>query len=161
MFKIKRLFYPYFYKKNISMISNSSKYALKAVLYLAVHSSEEKKILAKNLSGPTHVPQAYLSKLMQELTRHHLISSTRGPGGGFYLTDENRSVFLIEIINVIDGTNKLTSCMLSLKKCNEKHPCPMHHLVGDAKVNFVKNLEETTIQDLVINIQEGKSFLSL
>lgn len=143
------------------MISNSSKYALKAVLYLAVNSSEEHKILAKELSGPTNVPQAYLSKLMQELSRHGLISSTRGRHGGFYLTDENRTVHLMDIINVIDGDNRLTSCMLSLNKCDANHPCPMHALVGDTKTNFVKNLEETTVADLVVDIRLGKSFLPL
>ncbi len=143
------------------MLSNSSKYALRGVLYLAVNSSEEQKILAKDLSSNTGVPQAYLSKLMQELARHNLISSIRGPRGGFYLTDKNRKVRLMEIINVIDGDNRLTSCMLAIHKCDADHPCPLHHLVGDTKTNFVKNLEETTIQDLVEDIKEGRSFLPL
>nr|AWJ66193.1 Rrf2 family transcriptional regulator [uncultured bacterium] len=143
------------------MLSNSSKYALKAVLYLAVNSNENKKILAKDLSEPINVPKAYISKLLQELSRHNMVSSMRGPGGGFYLTADNRSIHLMEIINVIDGENRLTSCMLSLGKCNENNPCPLHKLLGDTKTNFVKNLEETTVQDLVLDIQEGNSFLPL
>ncbi|MDO1499177.1 Rrf2 family transcriptional regulator [Winogradskyella maritima] len=59
------------------MLSNSSKYALTAVLYLAVNSSFEHKILAKDISKENPNTQAYLSKLMQELTRHNLISSVR------------------------------------------------------------------------------------
>ena len=143
------------------MISNSSKYALRGILYLAVNSSVEQKIMAKDLSSNTGVPQAYLSKLMQELTRHNLISSVRGPRGGFYLTEENRSVRLMEIINVIDGDNRLTSCMLSLHKCNEEHPCPLHHLVGDTKSSFITNLKETSVQDLVEDVNAGNSFLPL
>lgn len=143
------------------MITNSSKYALIGVLYLAVNSSEEQKILAKDLSGNTGVPQAYLSKLMQELARHNLISSTRGPNGGFYLTDENRKVRLIDIINVIDGDYRLTTCILSLHQCNEEHPCPLHSLMGDTKNEFVQRLKDTKVQDLVQDIKEGKSFLSI
>lgn len=143
------------------MISNSSKYALMGVLYLAVNSSKEQKIAAKDLSSNTGVPQAYLSKLMQELARHNLISSTRGPKGGFYLTYKNREVLLIDIINVIDGDYRLTSCILSLHKCDAEHPCPLHHLVGDTKSKFVQHLEETKVQDLVTDIKEGKSFLSI
>lgn len=143
------------------MISNSSKYALIGVLYLAVNSSEEQKILAKDLSKNTGVPKAYLSKLMQALKRHDLISSTRGPNGGFYLTDKNREVSLIDIINVIDGENRLNTCILSLHKCDAKHPCPLHGLMGDTKGKFVKQLEETKVQDLVIDIREGNSFLSI
>ena len=143
------------------MLSNSSKYALKAVLYLAINSSKEKKVLAKEISAPTNIPKAYLSKILQALSRHHIVSSIRGPGGGFYLTKENRTVPLMDIIHVIDGDNRLTSCMLSLQECNAEHPCPMHDLVGDTKVRFVKNLEETTVDDLVVDIKSGKSFLPL
>lgn len=143
------------------MISNSSKYVLKAILYLAVNTAEEEKILAKDLSGPVNVPQAYLSKLLQELVRHNLISSVRGPRGGFYLTEENRNVRLMEIINVIDGNSRLTSCMLSLHKCDDKNPCPLHDLIGDTKSNFIRNLKETSVQDLVEDVKVGKSFLPL
>ncbi|WP_394973011.1 RrF2 family transcriptional regulator [uncultured Croceitalea sp.] len=143
------------------MISNSSKYALKAILYLAVNTSEEEKLLAKNLSGLANVPKAYLSKLLQKLVRHNLISSVRGPHGGFYLTEENRNVRLIEVINLIDGIDRLTSCMLSLNKCDEKYPCPLHESVGDMKTKFIENLEKTSIQDLVEDIKTGKSFLPL
>ena len=143
------------------MLSNSSKYAVNAVLFLAVHSTHEKKLLAKEISESTKIPQAYLSKLMQKLTRHQLISSVRGPNGGFYLTEENRKVSLLEIVTVIDGDVRLTSCMLGLHKCNENHPCPIHHLVGDTKTNFMKKLELTSVQELVSDIKNGKSFLSL
>lgn len=143
------------------MLTNSSKYALNAVLYLAVHSTYSKKILATEISEATKIPKAYLSKLMQELTRHNLISSLRGPHGGFYLTDENRKVSLLEVITAIDGDNRLTSCMLGLHKCDKDNPCPIHHLVGEAKTKFVKNMKQTTVQDLVSDIKEGKSFLHL
>jgi Rrf2 family protein len=143
------------------MLSNSSKYAIKAVLYLAVNSSQATKILAKDISEPTNIPKAYLSKILQELSRHNIVSSIRGPGGGFYLSEANRAVHLIDIIHIIDGDNRLTSCMLSLHECNADHPCPMHDLVGDTKVRFAKNLEKTTVEDLVADINSGKSFLPI
>ncbi|MBQ4913243.1 Rrf2 family transcriptional regulator [Maribacter sp. MMG018] len=143
------------------MISNSAKYALIAVLYLAANSSEENKILAKDLSEQTGVPKAYLSKLMQELTRENLISSTRGPNGGFYMTKEECNRFLIDIITAIDGGYRLETCVLSLHKCDAKHPCPLHNLFSDSKNDFVKRLKETRIQDLVQDIKLGNSFLSI
>ena len=85
------------------MLSNSSKYAIKAVLYLAVHASQNHKVLAKDMSGPTNIPKAYLSKILQELTRHKIVSSMRGPGGGFYLSDDNKETPLLQIVRVIDG----------------------------------------------------------
>ena len=143
------------------MLSNSSKYALKAVLFLAVHSYRGHNILAKNISGPTQVPKAYLAKILQDLSRHNIVSSVRGPGGGFYLSEANRAVPLIKIIHTMDGNDRLMSCMLSLNECDAEHPCPLHDLVGDTKTRFVKKLEETTINDLIADIEAGKSFLPM
>ena len=143
------------------MLSNSSKYAIKAVLYLAVHASQNHKVLAKDMSGPTNIPKAYLSKILQELTRHKIVSSMRGPGGGFYLSDDNKETPLLQIVRVIDGDTRLTSCLLSLNECDAEHPCPLHDLVGDTKSNFVKNLEKTTVGNLIEDVRSGKSFLPL
>ena len=143
------------------MLSNSSKYALKAVLYLAVNSSESKKILAKNLSEPINVPPAYIAKLLQELAKKKIVSSTRGPNGGFYLNAENKNTSLIEIINAIDGENRLDSCLLSLHSCNSEKPCPLHQFAGPFKADLIHNLEQKTINDMVVDIKNKRSFLPL
>jgi len=143
------------------MLSNSSKYALTAVLYLAVNASFEHKIQAKDISEPTAIPKAYLAKILQELSKHHIVSSVKGPNGGFYLSEENRSVNLIKIVDLIDGKDRLTSCVLSLKDCNANHPCPLHDMVGTTKTRFFIKMNTTTIGDLVSDIKEGKSFLPL
>jgi len=143
------------------MFSNSSKYAIKAVLYLAVNSNETNKILAKNISEPINVPQAYLAKLLQELSKHNIVSSTRGPNGGFYLSNQNRKTPLINVINVIDGDNRLNSCLLSVHNCNSEKPCPLHNFAAPLKGEILNNLEENTIEDFAQSIKSGKSFLPI
>ncbi|MBD1259730.1 Rrf2 family transcriptional regulator [Maribacter polysiphoniae] len=143
------------------MLSNSSKYAIKAVLYLAVNASESNKIMAKNISEPINVPQAYISKLLQDLSRHNIVSSTRGPNGGFYLNDQNLKTPLINIITVIDGDNRLNSCLLSIENCHSDRPCPLHDFAASYRKNLMDNLEHKTIIDLANDIKAEKSFLPL
>tara|TARA_R110002050_G_scaffold57866_5_gene130186 strand:- start:16322 stop:16753 length:432 start_codon:yes stop_codon:yes gene_type:complete len=143
------------------MLSNSSKYAIKAVLFLALHSSEEKKIMAKDISKPINVPQAYIAKLLQELVRANIISSVRGPKGGFYLNENNKSQPVINILNVIDGEKRLTSCMLSLEKCNEDKPCPLHNILSSHRKKILKNLQHRTIEELALEVKLGNAFLPL
>ncbi len=143
------------------MFSNSSKYAIKAVLFLALNSNDEKKIMVKDIAGPINVPQAYIAKLLQELSRQKVISSTRGPKGGFYLTDENKKHPLKKIIQVIDGENRLTSCLLSLENCNEEKPCPLHKMAAPLRNELLDSLENKTICDLAKDVREGKAFLPL
>jgi len=143
------------------MFSNSSKYAIKAVLYLALHSSEEKKIMVKDIASPINVPQPYIAKLLQELSRQNVISSTRGPKGGFYLSEEDKKQPLKKIVIVIDGESRLTSCLLSLENCNEEKPCPLHKLAAPLRTQLLDNLENKTICDLARDVKEGNSFLPL
>ncbi|WP_136468334.1 RrF2 family transcriptional regulator [Flagellimonas onchidii] len=143
------------------MLTNSSKYAIKAVLFLAVHSNEDNKLMVKDIFDRINVPQQYLAKILQELAKRDVISSSRGPKGGFYLNDTNKKLPLISIVDVIEGRHRLQSCMLSIKECDSENPCALHDLVGSANSHFLKNLEETTIEDLIASIEKGKAILPL
>lgn len=143
------------------MFSNSSKYAIKAVLFLALNSSEKKKIMVKDIAEPINVPQAYIAKLLQELSRQNVISSTRGPKGGFYLSEEDKKQPLERIVHVIDGEKRLTSCLLSLEACNEEKPCPLHKMASPLRTKLLDSLENKTICDLANDVREGNSFLPL
>lgn len=141
------------------MLSNSSKYAIKAVLFLALNSKDNKKIMVKDISKPINVPQAYIAKLLQELSKKNIISSSRGPKGGFYLSKANMENSLMDIINIIDGEKRLIACVLSLEKCNLEKPCPLHELVYPLKTKFIKVLQDRTIKEFSALIKQGKVFL--
>ncbi len=140
------------------MFSNSSKYAIKAVLFLAINSSEENKIMVKDIAEPINVPQPYIAKLLQELSRQNLISSTRGPKGGFYLSKDDKKHPLKRIVRAIDGEKRLTSCLLSLESCNDKKPCPLHNLAAPLRTKLLDSLERKTICDLANDIKKGDAF---
>lgn len=143
------------------MFSNSAKYAMKAVLYLALHSSEDHRIMVKDMYEAVNVPKAYLSKLLQELSRHELVSSVRGPKGGFYLSAANKAQPVARIVNIIDGRKRVESCLLSLEDCNNEKPCPLHQMFVPARQKLLKNLEKKTIADLATDLREKKAFLPL
>lgn len=143
------------------MLSNSSKYALKAVLYLAIHSSIHKKILARELALLINVPPAYIAKLLQELVRKKLVHSEKGPNGGFYLDEINKNESIISFIYAIDGEDKINNCLLGLEHCNHKNPCPLHHLANPMRDSLLNNLKQKCINDLVLDIENGISSLPL
>ena len=143
------------------MFSNSSKYAIKAVLFLALKSSEENKIMVKDIAESINVPQAYIAKLLQELSRHHVVSSTKGPKGGFYLSDRDKELPLKTIVHVIDGDDRLESCLLSLESCSAERPCPLHKMAAPLRGKLLDDLENKTICHLAQDIEDGKAFLPL
>jgi len=143
------------------MFSNSSKYAIKAVLFLAVNSNEDNRIMVKEMAEPINVPQAYLAKLLQELSREGIISSKKGPKGGFFLSKENELKTLMNVVDVIDGDDKFNSCLLSLEKCNADKPCPLHELATPSRSKFIQSLNQNSIKDFSKQIEQGKDFLPL
>lgn len=149
------------FSQGLYMFSNSSKYAIKAVLYLALHAADDNKLIVKDICKPINVPKAYLAKLLQDLSRHKIVSSARGPKGGFYLNEKNKALVVMDIVNVIDGKKKLESCLLSLKDCNKDKPCPLHHMVSGSRSNMIQSLENTTIRELSENLRNNKTFLPL
>ncbi len=140
------------------MLSSSSKYAVNAVLYLAVHSSETKKVRAKEIAEAIKLPSPFLSKLLQSLSRENIISSSKGPTGGFYLTEKALKRPLIDVVNIIDGTQRLDDCVLGLKKCSAEQPCPVHFSVQPLKQKFRKELEED-ISMFAAKVKSGEAHL--
>ena len=141
------------------MFSNSAKYAINAVLYLAINAKGSEKILAREISDSISVPKAYIAKLLQELVRHDIISSERGPKGGFYLTEANRKVPMIKIVEMIDGEDLFKSCVLGLAHCDETKPCPLHEKISPYRWSLLTALEYNTIQDYSDEISKNKSYL--
>ena len=141
------------------MLSNSSKYAIKAVLFLALHSSKDEKILAKDISKPINVPPAYIAKLLQPLVKENIVSSVKGPKGGFYLDENNLNKSIMSIIMVIDGEDKWNACMLSLERCNAEKPCPLHAALSASRNDIFWNLNNKTIKEAISSLQTGDSFL--
>jgi len=142
------------------MLSNSSKYALKAVLYLADKADESHKLMVKDLYVPTEVPKAYLAKLLQTLSKLNIISATKGPKGGYYLTKENKENPVYSVIEVIDGNQRLEACVLGIEQCNAEHPCPLHEYVSPTRTALLSTLKRMTIDELSLNLKKGTSFLS-
>lgn len=141
------------------MFSNSSKYAVNAVIYLSVHSSESNKIGAKEIAEKLNIPLPFLSKLLQTLARKKVISSVKGPGGGFWLTDDEKQAPLITVVEHIDDINAFTMCSMSLKGCSEEKPCPIHYVIKPYKQELQKQLSENSIAYFAEKIAKNEAFL--
>jgi len=143
------------------MLSKSSKYAIRAVLYLSIHSSEENKYNPKEVADSINIPAPFLAKTLQVLTKRNLISSTKGRNGGFYLTNENRLNNLGSIVESIDGLDKFNDCLLGLPICSNENPCPIHHVVAPLKKKLINELTHKTIEKLAKEVSVGKTHIFL
>ena len=143
------------------MLSRASKYAILSTLFLAEHASEGKKISVKNIAESIDVPSPFLAKLFQQLVRAKIISSTKGPNGGFYLTKGNGKKTVCDIIENIDGLNRLNECFLGLSDCDAANPCPVHFIVEPFKNGILGEFRDKSIMEFAQEIAEKGRVLTL
>lgn len=143
------------------MLSRASKYAILSTLFLAEHASEEKKISVKVIAESIDVPSPFLAKLFQQLVRGKIISSTKGPNGGFYLSKKNSTNTVCDIIENIDGLSKLNDCFLGLNECDSANPCPVHFIVEPFKRSILGKFRDKTILEFAKEVSDNGRILTL
>ncbi len=146
------------------MLSNTCKYAIRATIYLAIKEDGINKIGIKQISKDLDLPTPFLGKIMQTLAKHKLLSSTKGPHGGFSLSKPANEITLMDIIEIIDGHDIFQKCLIGLKTCQitaNKNDCKFHdksHLVRSEIYNLFKN---QSIDELAKGIRTINDVLSL
>lgn len=138
------------------MFSKSCKYAIRAVLYLAVNSNEEKKLGVKEISEELDVPKHFLAKILQQLSKHGLISSTKGPSGGFYLSESDLHKPLRLVVESIDGPEVFHSCILGLPVCSSENPCPLHTTAFAYRQGLLQLLDDQDIEELARKVKTNE-----
>ncbi len=109
------------------MLSLTCKTAVKAVIYLAMKFESGHKSSVAEISEHIDASGHTVGKLLQTLVKSEIICSSKGPNGGFYITEKQTSQSVIKIVEAIDGKDVFNQCGLGLSKCSASHPCPIHN----------------------------------
>jgi Rrf2 family transcriptional regulator, iron-sulfur cluster assembly transcription factor len=139
------------------MFSKSTEYALRAIIYLAQKSSLEQKIGINELADAIGSPRSFTAKILQKLTKDNkLISSSTGPSGGFFLTDQAKKKSLLHVLTLLEDEGIITGCILGLKECSGVNPCPLHFQYQQIKPQLLNMLDHKSINDLAIEMKDPR-----
>ncbi|AUP79006.1 RrF2 family transcriptional regulator [Flavivirga eckloniae] len=144
------------------MFSKACEYGIKASIFIALNSNKGNRVSLKAIAKEIDSPEAFTAKILQDLVRHKVISSTKGAHGGFEI--EKRlinTVKLAHIVNAIDGDSIYKGCGLGLHTCDEKRPCPVHDKFKSVREELRFMLENTNLEELALKIKSGTSFLKV
>jgi Rrf2 family iron-sulfur cluster assembly transcriptional regulator len=141
------------------MFSKACEYAIRATLYISARSIKGSKLGIKEIAQEIDSPVHFTAKILQTLSREGIISSVKGPHGGFFLEPDAKPILLNAIVKAFDGGEVLDTCSMGLKQCSDQFPCPIHHDVKAYKDRLSRILKERTIQQLAIDLSNGRTFL--
>ena len=134
------------------MISQTVEYALRAVVYLA--DQGEAPRTTQQIAAATRVPAAYLSKVLQGLSRGKLVHSQRGLHGGFTLARPTDELTVLDVIEAVDPIRRIRSCPLGIK--GHINLCPLHRRLDQAMALVENALKKSTIAELLVEPERSR-----
>jgi Rrf2 family iron-sulfur cluster assembly transcriptional regulator len=141
------------------MLSNQSKYAIRGVIFLALHASIDNKLGSKDVGKKINIPIPFLAKIFQHLSKEKIISSSKGPRGGFFLSKDQLKGNLMSIISSLEGEDHFNSCYMGLPKCSDTKPCAIHHLASPFNQHVKDEFKKRSIEDFALDAKKGKSHI--
>jgi Rrf2 family iron-sulfur cluster assembly transcriptional regulator len=128
-------------------LTTKGRYAVTAMLDLALHAKSGPISLA-DISSRQNISLSYLEQLFAKLRRNELVSSVRGPGGGYRLSRADEEIYVAQIIDAVHETVDATGCG-GESDCQQGNTCLTHHLWCDLSDQIHNFLSDISLASLV------------
>ena len=134
------------------MLSNSCRYGIRAVIYLASKHHGKGNTGIKEISEDLGLPAPFLAKILHQLAKQKILNSVKGPNGGFSLLRKPESITMLDIVRIIDGEDLFKNCIIHDGSCAEVKrkgkACPVHDDYSAIRSGIVRLFREKTVADL-------------
>ena len=128
-------------------LTTKGRYAVTAMLDLAIH-GEHGPVSLADISGRQEISLSYLEQLFAKLRRGGLVTSVRGPGGGYRLSRSGAQIYAAEIIDAVNEPVDVTSCG-GEANCHDGEMCLTHYLWCDLSEQIHRFLSGISLASLV------------
>ena len=130
------------------MFSKSCEYALRSVIFIAQQSILGEKKGLYHIADAIDSPKAFTGKILQKLVKKNIVTSIKGPYGGFVINECNaKKITLHQVVAAVDGEAIYLACGLGLAQCNAASPCPLHNEFIKLREGLKTMLESNSIYD--------------
>ena len=134
-------------------LTTKGRFAVTAMVDLSMRQTRGPVTLAA-ISERQQISLSYLEQLFGKLRRAKLVSSVRGPGGGYNLAKPIADITVAEIISAVDEAIDATQCA-GKENCNDDRRCITHDLRATLNEKMNDYLGSVTLAD-VVSHQQGK-----
>jgi len=128
-------------------LTRAADYGVRVMVALA-GSEVGSRVSLPELTRSTGAPESFLSKVLQSLAHAGLISSRRGLGGGFEISQQGREASIRAVVEAVDGAIALNVCLADGKACRRSAWCPAHPVWARAQQAMLEVLEGARMSEL-------------
>lgn len=143
------------------MFSKTTEYALRATIFIAQKGTLQHKLGIEEIAVAIDSPKPFTAKILQLLTRKNkVVSSVRGPNGGFYMTEASKLLPLRAVLDAMEEEDILEKCVLGLQQCSEINPCPLHVEYKIIRDSIAHLFQAKTIGDTALQMNGDNIFIN-
>jgi len=128
-------------------LTTKGRYAVTAMLDLAIH-AKQGPVSLSDISGRQEISLSYLEQLFAKLRRNALVTSVRGPGGGYRLSRAGLEINVAQVVDAVSESMDVTRCE-GKGDCQRGEACLTHYLWCDLSDQIHSFLEGISLQSLV------------
>lgn len=130
-------------------LSSKSRYAMRAMLYLAEYEREGPQPLSRiaELGLPGH----YLEQLLGRLRKEGLVDTVRGMQGGYLLARPARDITLGQVIDAVEGPVRMDLCAFEPDNCEETANCGLHRTWSQVTEGIADLMARYSLHDILMN----------
>ena len=134
-------------------LTSKGRYAVTAMIDIALN-QEKGAITLSLISERQGISLSYLEQLFAKLKKAELVSSARGPGGGYRLSRASSEISISEIIKAVDESVDARKCA-GKANCQGGEECLSHELWSELSETIDSFLKSITLQDVVSKKQKN------
>ena len=135
------------------MISKKTKYALKAVLFLADRYVSREPVLISEIAEKESIPKKFLEAILLDLKKSGILQSRKGRGGGYLLAKHPRDISFGEVIRIFEDPFGLLPCLnegpyVKCEDCRKGNTCGIRMVMQELYNATSSILNITTFQEV-------------
>ena len=141
------------------MLSQKARYALHAVIALAIHGDDEPMLIA-DIARDARVPRKFLEQILLDLKKRGIVRSQRGRAGGYLIGRSPKDISFADVIRVIDGPLALAPCVSATayhrcEDCLDEATCAIRKALLAARDATADALESRSIAQAAIQARRA------
>jgi Rrf2 family protein len=146
--------------QNVLQISKKIDYALRAMVFLASLPAE-RIVSFRKIAEECRTPKDFQGKIMKILADKKLVVSVRGSAGGYRLARPASEISFLDVVEGVEGTVALNSCIDDPASCPNHLTCTMSAVWQRAQAEMIHVLRQTTLEDVLYDrVPEGISLVT-
>jgi len=135
------------------MISNKTKYGLKAMTYLARQKNND-PVQIGVISKSENISQKFLESILLTLRKNGFLGSKKGKGGGYYLLKDPKDIKMAPVMRILEGPIAMLPCVSlnfyeKCSDCPDETACAVHSLMIEVRDSTLKIFNNKSLADLI------------